>query len=128
MQRRAKLALGLRAGFVRTIRVVGFEVVCRSVSIGTLIHTSIPRRQPMFDHTHYVPILKGKEGEYQALSELTPTIKSKLTPLIEPIPIPYDFANEIPAKTVDEHLENFVSKIVLNWGLDPIFFDLDWIL
>src|ERR1051325_5130701 len=81
----------------------------------------------MFDHTHYVPILKGKEGEYQALHELTPAIKNRLTPLIEPVPIPYDYANEVPAKTVDEHLANFVSKIALNWGLDPIFFDLDWI-
>jgi hypothetical protein len=81
----------------------------------------------MFDHTHYVPILKGKEGEYNALRELTPAIRNGLTPLIEPIPIPYDFANEVPAKTVDEHLGNFIGKIVLNWGLDPIFFDLDWI-
>jgi hypothetical protein len=81
----------------------------------------------MFDHTHYVPILKGKEGEYQALRELTPAIRNRLTPLIEPIPIPYDFEHEIPAKTVDEHLQNFIGKIVLNWGLDPIFFDLDWI-
>jgi hypothetical protein len=81
----------------------------------------------MFDHTHYVPILKGKEGEYNALRELTPAIKEGLTPLIEPIPIPYDFANEVPAKTVDEHLANFISKIVLNWGLGTIFFDLDWI-
>src|SRR5882724_8756793 len=81
----------------------------------------------MFDHAHYVPILKGKEGEYQALRELTPAIRNGLTPLIEPIPIPYDFANEVPAKTVDQHLGNFISKIEASWGLDPIFFDLDWI-
>ena len=81
----------------------------------------------LFDHTHYVPILKGKEGEYQALRELTPAVRSKLTPLIEPIPIPFDYANDVPLKTVDEHLANFASKIEANWGPDPVFFDLDWI-
>jgi hypothetical protein len=58
----------------------------------------------MFDHTQYVPILKGKEGEYSALRELTGSVKDLLTPLAEIPSIPYDFENDAPAKTVDEHL------------------------
>jgi hypothetical protein len=80
-----------------------------------------------FDYKHYVPILKGKEGEYLALRELTPNVKDALTPLIEPPSIPYDFVNEMPAKTVDEHLGRVVEKIETNWGSDPLFIDLDWI-
>src|ERR1043165_6479537 len=80
-----------------------------------------------FDHKHYVPILKGKEREYLALRELAGDARDRLTPLIEPTPIPYDFENGAPAKTVDAHLANAVSKIVTNWGLDPVFIDLDWI-
>ena len=34
----------------------------------------------MFDHTHYVPILKGKEGEFSALRELKAETKDLLTP------------------------------------------------
>jgi hypothetical protein len=82
----------------------------------------------LFDHTHYVPILKGKEGEYSALRELTRTIKDGLTPLIEIPSIPYDFENDVPAKTVDAHLAKVVQKIETCWGADrPVSLDLDWI-
>jgi hypothetical protein len=70
----------------------------------------------MFDHTHYVPILKGKEGEYLALKDLTIIAKDGLTPLIEIPSIPYDFENDRPAKTIDEHLEKVVQKIKTCWG------------
>lgn len=62
------------------------------------------------DHTHYVPILKGKEGEYGALKELSSKIKSKLVPLIEVIAVPWDFDNEVPAKAIDDHLEMVAEK------------------
>ena len=48
----------------------------------------------MFDHKHYVPILGGKAGEYRALRELTPAIKSNLTPLVEVPPVQWDFEND----------------------------------
>lgn len=83
---------------------------------------------PEFDHTHYVPILKGKEGEYLALRELSAAVRQRMTPVIEPPSIPYDFANETPAKTVDEHLAKVVEKLDACWGRDlPLFIDLGWI-
>jgi hypothetical protein len=82
----------------------------------------------MFDHKHYVPILKGKDGEYGALKELPTVVKSRLTPLIETPPIPWDFVNEVPAKTIDSHLEKVCEKIGGCWDTTrPLFLDLLWI-
>jgi hypothetical protein len=62
-----------------------------------------------FDHSHYVPILKGKQGELNALQNSDPKLLTKFTPLIEVPPIPPEWPegqNEpIPAKTIDEHLK-----------------------
>lgn len=82
----------------------------------------------MFDYTHYVPILKGKEGEYGALKELSSTVKDRITPLVEVTPIPWDFENEVPAKTIDAHLGKVTDKIKGCWPeKTPIFIDLLWI-
>jgi Beta protein len=81
-----------------------------------------------FDHRHYVPILKGRAGEYTALREMTPDVKGGLTPLIEVPPIPWDFELDEPDKTIDQHLERLSSQIVQSWGVDrPLFLDLLWI-
>jgi hypothetical protein len=81
-----------------------------------------------FDHTHYVPILKGRAGEYGALREMTADVKAGLTPLIEVPPIPWDFEREEPDKTIDQHLERLSSKIVQSWGVErPLFLDLLWL-
>jgi len=37
----------------------------------------------MFDHKHYVPIIRWKQGEQIALRELFPEDKARLTPLIQ---------------------------------------------
>lgn len=79
----------------------------------------------MFDYKHYVPILKGKQGEYGALRELSTTARARLTPLIEIPPIPWDFDSDAPAKSVDDHLSNVAGKIENSWGVDrPVFIDL----
>jgi hypothetical protein len=81
-----------------------------------------------FGHTHYVPILKGRAGEYGALREMTPEVKARLTPLIEVPPIPWDFERDEPDKTIDQHLQRLSSKIVQSWGMErPLFLDLLWI-
>jgi p-aminobenzoyl-glutamate transporter AbgT len=35
----------------------------------------------MFDHQHYVSILKWRQGEYQALFRLKDSVKNWITPL-----------------------------------------------
>lgn len=79
----------------------------------------------MFNQYHYVPILKGKEAEYGALKTLKGKPKERVTPLWEIPPIPYDFQNGCPAKTIDEHLSNIEERILGAWVFNrPAFIDL----
>lgn len=68
-----------------------------------------------FDRRHYVPVVKWKQGEQKALETLTPPSKERLTPLIEIPPIEWDFENDVPKKTVDEHLVNFGETLQRSW-------------
>jgi Beta protein len=83
----------------------------------------------VFSQNHYVPILKGRDGEYGALETLTPLVRQGLTPLLEMPPIPWDYEQDIPAKTIDQHLKKVGQKIqrVLGPG-HRLFVDLPpWI-
>jgi hypothetical protein len=74
----------------------------------------------------YVPLLKGKEGEYAALEALTRDIKPHLMPLIEIPGIPYDYANDRPAKSLDEHLTGIALRLKKCWQDGPLYLDLPW--
>jgi T4 beta protein len=76
----------------------------------------------MFDRRHYVPILKGKAGEYGALRQLAAGPKSRLTPIIEIPPIPWDYKNNQPGKTIDDHLKDAAKKIDLAWDSERALF------
>jgi hypothetical protein len=74
----------------------------------------------------YVPILKGKQGEYRALRELTDDQRSRVRPLIEVPPIAWDFANECPSRTLDAHLQNIPTQIARSWSTaEPLMLDVD---
>ena len=78
-----------------------------------------------FDNNHYVPCLRWKMGEYQAISRLKKEIKSKITPIIEIPEIGWDFEEKKEKKTIDEHLNDFVlKKIYRKWGPSLCFVDL----
>ncbi len=74
----------------------------------------------------YVPILKGKEGEYAALEALSAEIKGKLMPLIEIPAIPYDYAKERPAKSLDDHIADIPARLKKACAAIPFFLDLPW--
>lgn len=74
----------------------------------------------------YVPILKGKEGEYAALEALSVEIKGVLMPLIEIPAIPYDFANECPAKSLDDHIVDIPGRLKRACATMPFYLDLPW--
>lgn len=76
-----------------------------------------------FDHKHYVPLLRGKMGEFIALKELTQPVRSKLTPLLEIPERDWDYDLEEYKKTIEEHINRFPDLISGNWGLDQIFID-----
>ena len=78
-----------------------------------------------FDHTHYIPCLRWKMGEYQAILRLRDKTRRGLTPLIQIPEIGYDFKEKRLKKTLDEHLEGFVlKKIHKKWGDSFCFVDL----
>ncbi|RZU42420.1 beta family protein [Edaphobacter modestus] len=74
----------------------------------------------------YVPILKGKEGEYAALEALATEIKDQILPLIEIPSIPWDFASECPAKSLDDHISGIPDKLKRACGTTPFYLDLPW--
>jgi hypothetical protein len=80
-----------------------------------------------FDHTHYVPCLLWKQGEYQAVWQLPIKTRRVFTPMIEVPGIGYDFENETKAKTIDEHLAPFAKRVHEKWGRQRCFVDLNLI-
>lgn len=77
---------------------------------------------------HYFPILKGRMGEYGALGTMQPANKGLLTPIIEIPPIPWNYAANLPDKTIDQHLQKVSDSLRNSWGIDQrIFVDLMWI-
>ena len=80
-----------------------------------------------FDHSHYVPCLRWKQGEYLAVSQLPNTTKNVFTPLIEVPEIGWDFEKGREAKTIDEHLAPFAKRIHDKWGKRTCFVDLNLI-
>jgi Beta protein len=76
------------------------------------------------DHRKYVPVLKWKMGEYQALSRLEDNIKARVVPLIEIPPPGYDFESQQLKKTNEEHLKDFGKRLSSKWGNRSCFVDL----
>ncbi len=71
----------------------------------------------MFGYKHYVPVLKGKEGEFRALSHLHSGIRAKLTPFFD-ITRPDD---RWRGRT-DEYLQKKADYIQKSWGCDETIF------
>jgi hypothetical protein len=74
----------------------------------------------------YVPVLKGKEGEFAALEVLRSDARAGLMPLIEVPNVPYDYVNERPAKSLDEHVAGIADRLRKCWPDRPLYLDLPW--
>ncbi|HMY17511.1 MAG TPA: beta family protein [Polyangium sp.] len=72
----------------------------------------------------YIPILKWKAGEQQALRDLFAADKSLVTPLAEITPAPWDYVRDQPTKTIDAQIGDVPEQILKHWGTDDIFIDL----
>jgi hypothetical protein len=73
--------------------------------------------------TDYVPVLKWRQGEYQALWRLNDAQKARIVPLIEVTPPDFDFEEWQPKKTIDEHLKKFAGRLKQKWGDRPALLD-----
>ncbi|WP_292060120.1 beta family protein [Brevundimonas sp. UBA5936] len=71
----------------------------------------------------YVPVLKWRQGEYQALMRLHAATKAQVMPLIEVTPPEWDFETHKFKKTIDSQLAPFASRLEKKWGTRPAFLD-----
>jgi hypothetical protein len=81
-----------------------------------------------FDHSHYVPILKGKQGELNALRNTDPKLLTRFTPMIEVPPIPSEYPDgqddPVPAKSIDEHIKAVAKMFAKSLkGIPSLFLD-----
>lgn len=72
----------------------------------------------------YVPILKWRQGEYQALMRLKDEVKDLTLPLLVIPPVEYDFEEQRPKKTVQDHIEPFPKRFASKWGERKAMIDL----
>lgn len=77
--------------------------------------------QPSFGPWHYVPLLKGKDGEMKALHRLTFAELPHITPFIDVPPIPE--VGDRP-RTPEQHYLSQAEKLEKYWGQrGPVFVD-----
>lgn len=85
----------------------------------------------MFKSNHYIPILRWKAAEREALEQIQSDSRRFITPLIELV-MPQPKAQEkSPAEQLDESIASFqaskdkiITDILKCWGQDPVFIDL----
>jgi hypothetical protein len=79
-----------------------------------------------FNHSHYVPILKGKQGELNALCNLDPKHYVRFTPMMEVPPIPSVYPEgqdqPVPAKSIDDHIKAVVRSFAKSLAPMPSVF------
>lgn len=67
----------------------------------------------------YVPALRWRMAEYQALMRLTAKAKERVVPYITIPEREFDFDSREPKKTVHEHVHPFVARYEKKWGNRP---------
>ncbi|MBM7486699.1 hypothetical protein ACVWWI_000185 [Bradyrhizobium sp. USDA 3686] len=72
----------------------------------------------------YVPSLRWRTGEYQALSRLSDAAKARVVPFIVIPEIEFDFEEWADKKTVQEHVEAFPKRYKAKWGMRPAWIDV----
>lgn len=73
----------------------------------------------------YFPIIKWKAGEYNALCQLSDSIKKLMCPIVELTSIDYDFEERKPKKTLDEHIEKIGERLHKKWGKGLVLIDVN---
>lgn len=73
----------------------------------------------------YVPVLRWRQGEYQALFRLSGAIKDRVVPLVSIPDVEFDFELRQPKKSVHEHVYPFVKRFEAKWGPRPAWISLN---
>ena len=67
----------------------------------------------------YVPALRWRQGEYQALARLAVAAKDRIVPYVTIPEVEFDFESWQPKKTVQEHVHPFAARFNAKWGQRP---------
>ena len=67
----------------------------------------------------YVPALRWRQGEYQALARLVDAAKERIVPYVTIPEVEFDFELWQPKKTVQEHVHPFSARFNAKWGQRP---------
>ena len=82
----------------------------------------------MFDHTHYVPVLRWRMAEWCALRDLDLDVKKRMTPLIELLPKDFEVKEGSRKRaSISEILDNKIQELLEYWGEKPFFLDFQYI-
>ncbi|MCP4165931.1 MAG: hypothetical protein GY759_08560 [Chloroflexi bacterium] len=73
----------------------------------------------------YVPAMRWRQAEYQALLRLRPQVKDKVVPLISIPEVEFDFELRQLKKSVHEHVFPFVGRFHAKWGTRPAWVTLN---
>ena len=73
----------------------------------------------------YVPALRWRLGEYQAMLRLNSAIKDRIMPLICIPEVEFDFELQQPKRTIDDHVNPFLSRYHKKWGTRSAWISLD---
>lgn len=73
----------------------------------------------------YVPALKWRMAEYQALSRLSEAAKERVIPLLTIPSLEFDFEDQKPKKTVQAHIEPFAKRYKEKWKKRAAWVDID---
>ena len=71
-----------------------------------------------------MPVLRTKQGEFNALFSLNLNIKGYVVPLIEVAAVEYDNDEKKTPKTIEEHLNTITNRIAEKWGRSNAFLDM----
>lgn len=79
----------------------------------------------MFDHNHYVPVLKCKRGELNAVGALSAAAKQRLTPMFDLLyEADFDPSSSGIDAAFDARVVRFVPQLIQSWGTAaPLFID-----
>lgn len=75
------------------------------------------------DANFYLPILKSKLGEFNALSKLDGQTKEHMMPLFEIVPVEYDQGTRKKPRTLEDHLNLFCVRYEKLWASNQAFID-----
>ena len=79
----------------------------------------LTREEMTLTRDMYVPALRWRLGEYQALFGLAATAKARTVPFITIPEAEFDFETREPKKSVQEHIHPFAACFKAKWGQRP---------